>query len=326
MHAVKLLRLLPFVALAAAPVCCAQQAAYSDALVAVVGDQVITQSDVVLESRREEPALARKYSGAELIRAVGELRARVAQRLVESELLYAEWTEKGYKVPKEVLQKRVDSIVVRDAGGNRERFDKRLMDDGLSYTEFEEKVTKVLAVELLWDEMVRRQVRVSPQVVRSYYDANPGSFVQPGRVKLDLIFLSKDGRYASSLDETARKIQEQLDQKTDFAWLARQYSEGTGAANGGDLGWLNENEVQKDWFEAAGKLVQGQVSPAVKTASGVAFLRVAGREKAAAQSFDAEVAKAIENNLAAAEIEKRNKAYIESLTAKFHVRIFNEVK
>jgi len=328
MTTAKLFRLLLLAAtVAPLAVCRAQQLVYTDALIAVVGEEIITVSDVAAEAQRDEVALERRLpAGPELKRAKEELRAKVAQRILERELMYAEFKDKGYRVPREVLQKRMDTIVISEAGGNRERFDKKLMDEGSSYSEFEEKMSKAVAVDMLWDEMVRRQVRVSPQTVRAYYDANPARYVRPGRIKLDMIFLSKDGRYSATLDETARKIQEQLEQKTDFAWLARQYSEGPGAASGGDLGWLKESDVQKEYQDAVNKLTAGQVSPPVKTGKGLAFLRLASREKEVVRPFDDSVATEIENDLGAAELEKRRQAYIDSLTVKFHVKIFNELK
>lgn len=298
---------------------------YNDAIAAVVGDRVITISDVVAQTRPQEQILARTYQGEELYQRIEKLRVLAARRMIENEIVYREFQERGYTLPPEYLQRRLDNIVIAQTGGDRERFEQKLADDGYTWDEFVAEASRQAGAELLLDEMVRRRVQIGPAAVRQYYQEHQAEFTRPGRIRLHMIYLKKDGRYASQLAETAARIQEQIAQKADFAWLARQYSEGPGADAGGDLGWLAEKDVQPAFLEAVRDLAPGGVSPQVTLADGgLAFLRLGGREAAGLQPLDDALAAEIERVLRAQEEEKRYREYVDGLTRKFHVRIYTE--
>jgi parvulin-like peptidyl-prolyl isomerase len=299
-------------------------AEYNDAIAAVVGERVITVSDVVAQTRAQELLLARSHAGDDLYQRVEVLRRFAARRMIENELVHLEFKDKGYTLPAEYLQKRIDGVVVAQAGGSRERLEQKLADDGYTFAEFEEEIARQAAAELLLDEMVRRRVHISPLLVRQYYQENPAEFSRAGRVHLQMIFLKADGRYAGQLDETVRRIQEQIAEKADFAWLARQYSEGPAADAGGDLGWQDEKDVREEFAAALRPLAPGEVAPPVATPDGIAILRLQERETAGLLPLDDALARRIGAQLRAAEEEKRYREYIDGLTRKFHVRIFTD--
>ena len=202
--------------LAAAAVFCGlprlQAAELQDAVAAVVGDEIITVSDIVNETRPFEDALRDKYRDQpdELARQVEQLRRSTAQHMVDRELAWCEFKTKEFKLPPEPVQKRIDEIIQNQAGGNRERFEKILARDGMSFREFEDKARKMVAVDMLIDEMVRRPVHISPADLKAYYEAHPDEFRQPGRIRLAMIILKKDGRHAATFEDTVTTIQRGL--------------------------------------------------------------------------------------------------------------------
>lgn len=294
----------------------------TDALAAVVCEEVITVSDILTETRPMEQQLEKKYQGEELGKKVEELRRDVGKKMVETELLYAEFKEKEYKLPPEYFAKRLDGIILAQAGGNRERFDQMLFSRGMSWDDFEKKVTKMAAVDLIVDQLVRRAVHVSPTSVRDYYDQHRADYVQAGRLRLSMIFLKKDGAHAADLAATIKLIQGKLAEKVSFAELAKSYSEGPGASTGGDLGWILESEAQKEFREAVRNLKVNEVSEAITTEGGTALLLLAGRDVAQSAGFTDSVSKAIETKLRAADEEKRYKEFVETLSRKFYVKLY----
>ncbi len=72
-------------------------------------------------------------------------------------------------------------------------------------------------------------------------------------------------------------LKERLDNKADFAELARLQSEDTSASGGGDLGWLTPGGTVPEFERAMDALEPGQVSPPVKTPFGWHLIQVLER-------------------------------------------------
>jgi peptidyl-prolyl cis-trans isomerase SurA len=83
-----------------------------------------------------------------------------------------------------------------------------------------------------------------------------------------------------SEDEAKRRLlalKERLDNKADFAELARSQSEDTSAVKGGDLGWLSPGDTVPEFERAMDALKPGEVSAPVKTPFGWHLIQVLER-------------------------------------------------
>jgi peptidyl-prolyl cis-trans isomerase SurA len=72
-------------------------------------------------------------------------------------------------------------------------------------------------------------------------------------------------------------IKERLENKGDFAQLARQYSEDSSNARGGDLGWLSPGDTVPEFERAMNALEPGQISDTVQTPFGWHLIQVQER-------------------------------------------------
>jgi peptidyl-prolyl cis-trans isomerase SurA len=72
-------------------------------------------------------------------------------------------------------------------------------------------------------------------------------------------------------------IRERLENKADFAQLARQYSEDPSNAKGGDLGWLSPGDTVPEFERAMNALKPGEYSEPVQTPFGWHLIQVLGR-------------------------------------------------
>jgi ATP-dependent Clp protease ATP-binding subunit ClpA len=75
------------------------------------------------------------------------------------------------------------------------------------------------------------------------------------------------------------KLKERIENKTDFAELARSNSEDTSAAKGGELGWLSPGDTVPDFERAMDGLAVGQVSEAVRSPFGWHLIQVLERRR-----------------------------------------------
>ena len=74
-----------------------------------------------------------------------------------------------------------------------------------------------------------------------------------------------------------RALKERLDNKGDFAQLARANSEDTSASKGGDLGWISPGDTVPEFERAMGALKPGQISEPVRSPFGWHLIQVMER-------------------------------------------------
>ncbi len=75
-------------------------------------------------------------------------------------------------------------------------------------------------------------------------------------------------------------LKERLDNKSDFAQLARANSEDTSASRGGDLGWLSPGDTVPEFERAMDKLKTGEISEPVRSPFGWHLIQVLARRTA----------------------------------------------
>jgi predicted kinase len=93
---------------------------------------------------------------------------------------------------------------------------------------FEKQLTERAICEEVLDRELRPRLGITPEKVRAHYDANPGNFRQPERIRLQQIVFSLRSPSGVELSETDRlekknlatRLSERLRKGEDFATLA----------------------------------------------------------------------------------------------------------
>ena len=90
-------------------------------------------------------------------------------------------------------------------------------------------------------------------------------------IKVSEVVSENDGR------NRMRNLKERLDNKGDFAQIARANSEDTSASKGGDLGWLSPGDTVPEFERAMDALKPGQISEPVRSPFGWHLIQVQER-------------------------------------------------
>ena len=129
--------------------------------------------------------------------------------------------------------------------------------------------------ELAWQRVLRRNVQpfvnVSQEEVRELLDrlkAAKGT----EEYRIGEIFLSATPESRATVGENAKRIVDQLRQGGSFVAYARQYSEASTAAVGGDLGWIRLAQLPTELGAAAKELSPGQLVGPIDTRGGFSIL------------------------------------------------------
>lgn len=119
---------------------------------------------------------------------------------------------------------------------------------------------------------VTKDVTVSDQDVKTYYDSNQSSFTEkPNTMTVSHILVAADK------EDLAKEIKAKLDKGEDFKTLSDQYSIDEAAkADGGSLGEIQYNDYNYDqiFMAAAMALKEGQISDPVQTNFGWHIIKV----------------------------------------------------
>lgn len=104
----------------------------------------------------------------------------------------------------------------------------------------------------------------------------------PGK-RIAVIFLpfsgDPDGGAAIETEKFANELHGRLKKGSDFATLARQYSKGPAAAEGGDIGYVADDELSPEISKAVKGLKAGQFTEVVKVSSGYYIVKILSGER-----------------------------------------------
>ena len=147
--------------------------------------------------------------------------------------------------------------------------------NGISRAALRKDTAEGIIAEKVRQQAVLQQARVSDAEVDAAIErakqqgiALPaGEPVRQYRARHILIKAEKDNALAAA-ESVIRKIQNQAKAGRDFGDLAKQYSQDTSAAQGGDLGWFGDGVMVPEFEDAVKKLKKGQISRPVKTQFG----------------------------------------------------------
>lgn len=156
-----------------------------------------------------------------------------------------------------------------------------------------------------------RDVAVTDEEIREYYERNLRAYTRPAQLQLALLYLSVPARADDEARaavrqrmEEARKLALDLPANTrGFGGQAMTYSEeATSRFKGGDIGWLDAgapayrwpDEVMKAGFALAQK---GDLSDVIETADGFYLLKKLDSREAVVRSLEGRMRATLENSL-----------------------------
>jgi len=270
--------------LAGAPPAPAQEVVES--IVAEVNADVISSSD--LEGRLRLAILA---AGLPLDQQTRErLTPQVLRGLIDERLRLQEAERLGIAVDEAEIDETFAGIA-RQNGLTADQFEQVLRRSNVPPATLRDQIRARLA----WRDVVRQRlvptVEIPDEAVEEELrriEANQGK----PEYRVGEIFLGVD----SPQDEAevagfARELVSEIRAGAEFEAVARQFSQGAGAAQGGDLGWVLQGQLPEALDTALQDMSVGRVSDPIRTLSGFHILQLRDRRLAnTVTALDARVA------------------------------------
>jgi len=304
-----------------------------DGVAAIVNDQVITYSEVKKLVEPTEEQLRAVSSGLDLVEKVKEARLNTLKSLIERSLIIQSFKKEGYYIPDNVVDERVTEIISEQYGGDRNALIRTLQAQGTSMATFKDDVKKQIIVSAMRAKNISQSVIISPYKIEQYYQDNIQQFTQQKQVKLRHIFLRNSLFKSERVNDKGEKVEvdpqyliaKEIHQKiltgSDFADLARAYSEGTQRSRGGDWGWVSESTLRPELAKVAFSLRPGQVSDVITTDDGFHILMVEDFRPESVIPLS-EVRDQIEQTLQQDEKEHIQQEWLDGLRARAFIKMF----
>jgi parvulin-like peptidyl-prolyl isomerase len=288
----------------------------------IVGDAVITYKDLQIALDEDMEALERRYGSQPKIyqEKANELKNSKLEDMVDNQLILQEFKRAGYVVPESYFQSQIDKDIRHY--GDRLTLAKTLQAQGITYETYRTRIRERVILELMWQQKVPREPIISPAKIENYYVQHKDDFRMEDQVKLRMIVLTNNpNNTVYSNRKVAQEIIRLLDQKVPFDELARVYSNGSQAREGGDWGWVEKKVLREELAKAAFALEPGQHSGVVETPNAVYVMLVEGKKVSYIKTLS-EVRDEIEATLRAEETKRLKKQWIDQLKSKAFVRYF----
>lgn len=242
---------------------------------AVVNGSVITGTDV-----DQRVALVTAASGTELPpEELARLRMQVLRNLIDETLQIQEAAAQEIEITSADVDRRYADVAARNFGADTKAMDAYLTSVGSSPAALKRQIQGEIAWQRLLGRNVTPFVNVSDEEVREVLkrlEESRGS----DEYRVGEIFLSSTPETRAAVGENAARIVDQLRQGGSFVAYARQFSEATTAAVGGDLGWIRLPQLQSAQLEAIVREMQpGQLMGPVEIPGGFWIVYLIDRRK-----------------------------------------------
>ena len=310
------------VALAGVPV---SQGELDDQILATVDTEAILQSEIMIEIA---PRLAELQStapdAASFQKAADALMGEALEQAIDAKLLLREALRAGI----EIEEKRIDEQLAefKKLYDSPEQFTKELEAAGETLGDLRVRIRKqsmARAMAVRKQGEFEKQVVVSESDLAQYFEDHKDEFARPERVRVSQIFLPATGGADERAVVKARmdEILSELKQGGDFAAVAKAYSKGPEAQQGGAIGWVARGDLVQSLEEAAFGVPAAGISDVLESPGGYHILRVDERQEAGQATLE-DVRKDIEPRLRAESAAQQYRNWIQELRNKSRVRVF----
>ncbi len=288
-------------------------------ILAVVNDEIITEQDLEFVMAPVVAQYRTRYTGAGLEEKLKEARQEFLDKIIEDRLILSEAKRKQV-ILKDV---EVDDMMseVRNKFPDKEHFLKALEEQGLTEKKLWNRFHDQLLSQKLVGYEVKSRVSVSPGEINEYYKSHASEFEQGDRVRLQQILIRVGSRSDEEALAFAESLLKELREGKSFEDLAKNYSEGSEAKEGGEMGWVEKGQLMGEIDEKIFALTDGQVTaPPVKSSLGYHLFKVVERKKLSVKPF-AEVKDQIQEKLFRGKLKERLDSWIANLKKNAYISI-----
>jgi peptidyl-prolyl cis-trans isomerase SurA len=252
-------------------------------IVARVNDQIITRSDY--DRAMHDMDAESRQKGATM-QQISEDHRDLLRNLIDQQL----WLSKGKELEitgETELVNKLNEIRKQNNLETMEDLEKAAREQGISFEDFKANIRNSIITQEVMRQEVGKRIQFTPGEARRYFDEHQQDYAQPESVTLAEILVSTgtpgsdqangqtdDPQKLAAAKAKADELEAKIHAGGDFGQLARSFSDGPTAAEGGDLGEFQRDKLAKVLEDKTFALKSGQVTEPIQTRQGYVILKV----------------------------------------------------
>lgn len=215
------------------------------------------------------------------------------------------------RITRQVLRTLIDErMQLQEAKRRKVTVSKRKIDQALADIEKQNKLRKgglevflarrgiplqtlreQVRANLTWSKLIGRRLRpritVSVDEVAEFIERMKSQRGQTEYRIAEIVMNVGSDTEAGQVRQTAMRLADQIRAGAPFPAVARQFSQSASAAVGGDLGWVQESEIDSELKSIVGAMARRQVSNPTRTAAGYRIITLVDKRRIGATAATA---------------------------------------
>lgn len=242
---------------------------------------------------------------------VKTLKREALDLLIDQELLWQEAQRRGLLATPDEVEQAASAL--RAGFSSAQAFAARLRAEGYDEVTYAEHLRRLLSAQGVL-EQAGAEVSVDDAAIHDFYRRHEADFARPEQRRVRHLVLAPDQ------GALAARLRAQLSGGAEFAALARAHSLATSASQGGDIGFLQRDELAVPLAEAAFTLGEGEVSAPIELPDGIHLVKVEATV-AAQRVPEAAAAERIRVHLLATRAAQAREALLQRLRAAARIEV-----
>lgn len=284
-----------------------------DSIVAVINDNVITQSelDSAMDTVKKQLASSNMPAPAE-----GQLRKQVLDQVINRKLQLFIAEQAGAKITDDEMNKVIADIASKNQISVDQLYE-QIAKNGMDVKDYQKEIREELTIQHVQQQEVGSHISISPQEVNDFMRSTTWQAYSGKEYHLEDILIALPENPTTQDVNQAKKhadsVLAQIHQGKSFNELAAAESGSTGALQGGDLGWRQLPEVPSSF---AGELVHMKVNDImgpVQTPNGFHLIKLSDTRKIAKKMDPTEEKKQVEQLIYQRKFEENLQAWLTKL-------------
>jgi peptidyl-prolyl cis-trans isomerase SurA len=243
-------------------------------IIARVNDQIISKTDYdrallqLDEEGRQRGATRQEIS---------EVHKDLLRNLIDQQLWLSKGKELGITGDTELVQ-RLNEIRKQYNMTSLEDLEQAAKEQGVSFEDFKQNIRNQIVTQTVMRQQVGSKIQFTPGEAMQYYEEHKQDFSSPESVRLaEIRIATPEGSDQAAIEAAKAKaedVEARLHSGGDFAQLAKSFSDGPTAAQGGDLGQFKRGALAKVLEDKTFALESGQWTDPIQTRQGWVILKV----------------------------------------------------
>jgi peptidyl-prolyl cis-trans isomerase SurA len=257
----------------------AQEPVLLNEIVARVNEKIITFTDLKAELGRLRSSLRQENESPELLeQAFQREKSTVLRTMIQNEVFVQKAEE--YGIPDSV-EPDVGNILedMRKESGipSMEVLDQYLRQQESSLEDYRASLKQRLIIDALLQQFVYSKLTLLTPEIEAYYQENIERYTEKAEVELKEILFLREEEDEAQLRKKAQEVLAQLQTGASFEDLAKRFSAGPTASQGGGIGSFKQGSMAASIEEVAFQLEEGAVSGIIETDYGFQIIQVVSR-------------------------------------------------